>query len=173
MWHTAGAVLSASVLGLVLGSFGLLLQVERWGPPIGLASAIIFLLCALRDIDRVRWPFLSLRRQTPAWCLCAFGPRWGALAWGIDLGQGWTTLSAVAGYSGLILWTVLNANPGVGSLILGCYGLGRALPVLVAGLFARQEDLVLLATCYVRRLPLIQQLNAVAFAFAAGYALLW
>lgn len=169
--HLIGATLSASALGLALGTGGLALGLNRWGPAIGLVGGTIFLVCAFWDARIIRWVRPSLHRQTPAWCLCTFGPMWGGFAWGVDLGLGWTTHVTFSGYYGLVLWALLGANPIAGTLVLGTYGLGRALPVLVTGIFARRFKLELLAASHMRFLPFIEQVDAAALAFVAGYFL--
>jgi hypothetical protein len=94
---------------------------------------------------------------------------WGALVWGIDLGQGWTTFISFSGYYGLVVWSILAGKPYVGVFALGAYGLGRALPVVVAGAFATRLDLGVLGSAYIVRLPLIRRMNSLALAFVAGY----
>src|SRR5438046_4800119 len=99
--HLAGATLAAGALGLVLGIAGRIVGFDRWEQPGGVAGGVVFLACALRDAGIVGWPLLALRRQTPKWYQCAFGPTGGAFLWGADLGLGWTTLIIFSGYYGL------------------------------------------------------------------------
>lgn len=167
--HVVGTGLSGSLLGFVLGACGLLLGLHRWTPEARLAGGIVFLMCAFRDVDLGHWALLSLRRQTPSWWLCAFGPKWAGFAWGIDLGQGWTTRIVFSGYYGLIFYAVVAASPVLSGLILGAYGLGRALPIFWAGTLVRRIELGQLSSAYVLRLPLIQRINAAVLAFVAGY----
>jgi len=169
--HIAGATLSAAVLGLVLGTVGLLCGLDRWKLPLAVAGGAIFLACAVQDASGWWWELPSLTRQTPARLKLSFGPLWGAFAWGVDLGQGWTTRILFPGYYGLLLWIVLSAAPFQGMLVLGAYGLGRALPVLLTGLLAPRQDLITLSAVYGTRLILLQRVNATALAVTAGYIL--
>jgi cytochrome c biogenesis protein CcdA len=169
--HIAGTTLSAAALGLVLGTCGLAIGLDRWGAPLRLVSGALFIVCALQDGGGWRWVRPSLHRQTPAWFRPAFGPLWGELAWGVDLGQGWTTRILFSGYYGLVLWAILRARPAHAVVVLGAYGLGRGLPVLTASFRARHVRLAILATAYMARLPVLYQVNAVALAFTAGYLL--
>ncbi len=136
-----------------------------------MAGGAIFLACAVQDASGWWWRLPSLTRQTPAPLKASFGPLWGAFAWGVDLGQGWTTRILFPGYYGLLLWIALSADPFQGMLVLGAYGLGRALPVLLAGLLVQRHDLITLSAVYGTRLPLLQCLNATALAVTAGYIL--
>ena len=169
--HLVGAALSASILGFVLGTLGLLVGLERWVPTMVCVGGVVFLVCALREAGILRLPLPSLQRQTPEWCQCVFGTAWGSFAWGFDLGQGWTTHAMFSGYYGLLLWTVLGVSPAQGALILGAYGLGRTGPVLWAGASTIRGRLDDPSDIHVSRLPIILQVNAVALALAAGYFL--
>lgn len=164
--HITGATLSAGTLGFLLGTCGLALGINRWGWPLDLIGGAILLLCALHDGDILPWPLLSLRRQTPAWFFGAFGPAWGAFAWGVDLGQGWTTNIIFAGYYGLVFWAVAGGSPMWGMILLGVFGLGRALPVLAAG-FVRPNGIPEAIVPF----RLAQPVNAILLAVVAGYFL--
>lgn len=169
--HIAGCSLSASVLGMVLGTVGLIAGLGRQVAISELLVSAIFAGCALRDAGLVRWRLPSLQRQTPKWALCVYGRRWGAFAWGIDLGQGWTTRCLLSGYYALVLWAVLNGSPAQGAMVLASYGMGRGLPVWMMGMFADRCDVGALARWHGRRLPIIQQVDAAVLAFAAGLLL--
>lgn len=167
--HVVGSTLSAGVLGLLLGVCSLVVGLNRWELPLNVIGGTLFLVCALRDAGVVRWALPSLERQTPPWCQCTFGPVWGAFVWGVDLGQGWTTHIMFTGYYGLVAWAFLAATPLQSGLIVGAFGLGRALPVLIIGLFAHQADLSRLSLLHARWMSMIQQANALALAFTAGW----
>lgn len=166
--HTVGFVLSTSLLGVFLGAVGLAVGLEQWSTALKVGMVALCGACALRDVGLWRWPIVALRRQTPAWFPGAFGYVWGAFAWGIDLGQGWTTYITFTGYYCLLAWAVLSASPAVGALLFGLYGFGRALPVIVAGLVAHTRDL---ADTPVVQLPVLQWVNGVTLALVAGYML--
>ncbi len=136
--------------------------------PIGLVGGVGFMLCALRDAGIGRWALPSLDRQTPRWFRHQFSPTWGSLLWGTDLGRGRTTRILFTGYYGLIVWIVLRANPAIGALLLAIYGFGRALPVLVAGIFARRRRLDELYAWSIFQQSLLLQLNAIALAVIGG-----
>lgn len=165
--HVAGAASSAAFLGLLLGSAGLLLGLDRSMPGTGVLIGATLLACSLRDagVTRVRLP--SLHRQTPRWFRAQFTPIWYGLLWGADLGQGWTTRILFTGYYGLVLWAVLSADPRAAALVLGAYGLGRVLPVLVAGLRDLRPAQVIAMPIFQQ--PLLQQVNAAALALAGAF----
>jgi cytochrome c biogenesis protein CcdA len=169
--HVAGSTLSASALGFVLGVIGLAIGPNRIWPLAGLLFSFVLLVCAVRDAEIVRWPLLYLRRQTPAWFPKSLGWVGGTFLWGLDLGQGWTTLISFSGYSALLLWAFVSAHPIYSALPLAAYGLGRGLPVLVAGLRSKPIDSASCSLWYFRHQSSLQQFNAATLAFLAGYFL--
>lgn len=166
--HVVGSTLSASALGFVLGAIGLAIGLDRQWPLAGLPFGFVLLVCAVRDAEIIRWPLPSLHRQTPAWFPRVVGWIGGPFLWGLDLGQGWTTLISFSGYYALVLGAVLGADPLHGALLLAAYGLGRGLPVLMAGLRAKPIDSASCSLLYFKHQPTIQHINAVTLAFAAG-----
>jgi cytochrome c biogenesis protein CcdA len=170
--HTLGSTLSGGVLGFALGTVGLGIGLAQWKPITEWLFIFILLLCALRDAGIIRLRLPSLRRQTPAWCPQVLGSCWGAFAWGVDLGQGWTTLISFASYYALLVWAVIQADPMQGALVLGIYGAGRALPVLIAGLNLRKADGLVCSLWYAKHQPLLYMLDTAALSFAAGFFLL-
>ncbi len=167
--HTAGALLSACVQGLILGSLGLAIGVHSWQREVEIAGCVVLLACAVRDVDLFRWPMPSPRRQTPSWFACAFGPFWGSFAWGLDLAQGWTTGTTLAGYYAIAFCSFATSSALYGALVLGSYGFGRVIPVAIAGLLADRFELSVLSTAYGRRLPRLQWINGLLLSCVAGY----
>lgn len=168
--HLVGSAFSGGLLGFVLGTVGLAIGLGRWKSIAGDLVALVLLLAALRDAGIVKLSLPSLKRQTPVWFPRVFGTRMGTFAWGLDLGQGWTTLISFTGYYALIVIALLNASPIQGALILCVYGLGRALPVILAGLNS-QSDVSVLAHWYLLRQTILYRLNAAGLAFIVGYLL--
>ncbi len=170
MAHAVGAVVSAGVLGLILGAGGGILgvfatqltRIQIAGIGTGVA-ALILVACAAREAGLVRIPMPSLHRQTPQWFKREFGPVWSGLLWGADLGQGWTTHILYTGYYGLVAWAILGANPATSAIAFAAFGLGRALPVIVAGL-RTHRDPTSVSRMFLLRQPVLQQLNAVGLA---------
>jgi sulfite exporter TauE/SafE len=112
----------------------------------------------------------SLRRQTPQWFKDEFGMFWGAFAWGLDLGQGWTTWIYSAGYYAVIAWAFVLASPLAGALLLTAFGVGRALPVLARGLSLWRLDDAQATLVTQRAGRLLQFTSVAALAFTGGYA---
>ncbi len=166
--HILGSVLSAGALGFVLAACGMTIGLNRWPSIAGTVIAATFLCCALQDTRTARWHLPALRRQTPASCQCTLGTTWAGFVWGVDLAQGWTTFIVLAGYYALVVMVVLTASPVVGALSLGMYGLGRAAPVLAAGLLATRVDVTRLALMYGNRLNEIQVINGVLLGLVSG-----
>lgn len=166
--HIIGAAGSGALLGAMLGGLGTAVR-GSFVPGVMVASAL--LASSLRDagLTPVRLP--SVDRQTPRWLASHFTPVWTALLWGADLGQGWTTRVLFAGYYGLVLWAILAGDVASAAVVLAAYGLGRALPVLVAGTFGADIPYSQLRSWLIFRQPLLQQLSAVALAMAGTFLL--
>lgn len=167
--HTTGCVLSAVVLGLVLGIIGQAAGLGQWKQAGLGAVAIVLLLGALQELSVLNIPLPRLERQTPKKFLCAFGSTWGPFAWGLDLGQGWTTRIEYAGYYGVVLWALLTASPFQGALLLGAFGTGRILPVVLAGTRSDGDITGTLGLGYLLHSAAIHRINGVALAFLGTY----
>jgi cytochrome c biogenesis protein CcdA len=166
--HAAGALLSAAALGLLLGTVGGSPRLPRGGVAVALAVGGVFLACALKEAEVTSCPLPSLRRQTPKRLLCAFGSIWGPFVWGLDLGQGWTTYVDYYGYYALAVWTFVLGSPLAGVAIMGAYGLGRVLPVLVVGLAPGHTAAGPLGTAYLEHHWIVRRVNATALAFTGA-----
>ncbi len=89
-----------------------------------------------------------------------------AFAWGVDLGQGWTTRIELVGYYGIASWALLIGGPLHGAMVMGAFGLSRALPAVVAGTISDNGDAW---HTYERRARVIRCINAMAISVAGGY----
>jgi len=85
-------------------------------------------------------PIPQWSRQTSNGWYTRFGPIGAAWWWGIDLGSGLTTLITFSGYWLLVLAVFANGIPIYGGIVLGLYGLGRALPVGISPLLIQRKD---------------------------------
>lgn len=169
--HATGATLSASVLGLALGTLGLIVGLDRWSTSVGWFMGTALIVCAVRDAGLVRTALPSLQRQTPRWFRHQFPPGWVGLLWGMDLGQGWTTRILYTSFYALVIWALLAAEPVTAAVVLGAYGLGRALPVLVVGAIWSNKRFEQVIRWPIFSQPVQQQVNAIALA-ATGVALM-
>lgn len=87
------------------------------------------LVLALREFGWLTFNIPQWRRQTGKTWYARLGPIGAAWWWGLDLGSGLTTLVTFSGYWLLVLAALLKGIPLYGGLVLGLYGLGRALSV--------------------------------------------
>lgn len=166
--YSIGAILSASVLGLCLGALGAGVGSPRIGAFAAGGTGVLLLLMAPQEASITRYRLPAMRRQTPKNFMCAFGSTWGPFAWGLDLGQGWTTYIEFYGYYAIVVWAFLVGSPVQATLIMGSYGLGRGLPVLLARLAPGQNAAGPLGVGYVRHYSLIRHINAIALAFTGA-----
>ncbi len=163
--HAAGALMSAGFLGLLLGSAGGLIPLPRGAPFIVFVVGAIFLLCAFKEAEVTSCPLPAFQRQTPKNFLCAFGSTWGPFVWGLDLGQGWTTYIDYYGYYALGAWVFVLGSPLVGAAIMGAYGIGRVLPVLLVGIAPGHTAASPFGQGYLLHHSLVRRVNAVALTF--------
>ena len=176
--HAVGAIASAALLGLMLGVLGILARGALGGmlpatflPLIAALGGAALVASALREGGVVSIRLPTLQRQTPQWIKRQFGLVWSALLWGADLGQGWTTHILYTGYYALVLWAVVHATPGHSALVFAAFGLGRALPVLVAGAGARARSGVAHPLRLTQQ-PLLQRVNAIVLALTGAFLML-
>lgn len=129
--HLVGAVFGASLLGAVLGSIGLVLS--GVGPAfIGwLAVALVSLIYAAHELALVRLPVPEFHRQVPAAWRSSFSPRTAAGIYGLVLGAGVFTHITTATFYVACLSAVVLGDPILGATVLGAFGLGRGLPILL------------------------------------------
>lgn len=135
-----GVVVSHST-GLIIGS--VLLGITVWwaadvliGPSHSLEGGLIVVaaaaaLYALHHLGVVRLPIPSLRWQVPVrWR----GSDWRGLvafAYGVGLGVGLLTHVQTASLYCAALLAALSANPATAGFVMGAFGLGRAVPLIV------------------------------------------
>lgn len=169
--HTVGATGSSLVLGLFLGCVGVILHTPDWRALATMGVGLMFVYCALKEAGVIPWPLPAFRRQTPKRFMCAFGPIWAAFAWGLDLGQGWTTYIEFYGYYALLAFGLLSGNPLASGTVVTAYGLGRALPVIAAGLAPGHSASGPLGAGYITYYAAIRRINAAALAFVGAYVL--
>ena len=167
--HTAGALVSAGLLGLAVGVIGGWVPLPRSGAIPAVALGAVFLLCGLKEAEMTSCPLPALQRQTPKNFLCAFGPIWGAFVWGLDLGQGWTTYIDYYGYYALVAWTFAAGSPTTGAVTMGSYGLGRVLPVVLVGLAPGRTAAGVFGSRYLAHHWLVRRVNALALVAVGAF----
>lgn len=129
--HVAGSLSSAIVVGAGAGFVGSFVAEALPAQVAWLCLAGLSTLLALRELGWIRFPIPQWRRQTEKMWGFRFGPLGAAWWWGIDLGSGLTTHVTFSSYWLLVLAILFNGSAVYGGLVLGLYGLGRALPVSV------------------------------------------
>jgi hypothetical protein len=169
--HLIGALLSAALLGYFLGLLGMLAVPQPVRARGLLLGGLVCLICAALEFGPGR-PYLpTMRRQTPQWFRDEFGAIWGAFAWGVDLGQGWTTWIQSAGYYALLAWSLLLADPQRGAVLFAAFGLGRAAPVVAKGLTMTGRDLSRVSYISPVTEQVLKLASASALAFVGGWAI--
>jgi hypothetical protein len=100
---------------------------------------------ALREFGRFQFPVPQCRRQTQKVWGNRFGPATAAWWWGLDLGSGLTTIVTFSGYWLLVLAVLFGSDARYGAAVLGLYGLGRSLSVVLVPLLLDRTSTLLAA----------------------------
>jgi hypothetical protein len=140
--HTAGAVLGGIGAGALLGLIGQVLIGGTRATGGVAAVAAVGLVLGLAEIGAIRLRVMQMPRQTAKQWREWLGPVGAPLAWGVDLGSGLTTYVPFAAYWMLPLAVILRGDPRYGALLVGLFGLARALSVVVASLAVREAAAV-------------------------------
>lgn len=106
-----GALVSAAALSLPLAGAAFLLQnivPERVRLFVVMAGLAVF---AAVDLGLLPFSARGIPRQTSSTIYRIIGSRITWFVWGVDLGQGWSTIRASSLYWGYVLWLVLIVPP--------------------------------------------------------------
>lgn len=128
--HSAGATLSAAVLGAVAGLLGLSLGAP-WGRAGASVVAVLAVLYLVRELSDLPIPTFDRKRQVPDWWRTFYAPELVALMYGAGLGIGFLTF---LGHGTFVVVTALAAatgDPLTGALLAAPFGIARGLSVLV------------------------------------------
>jgi hypothetical protein len=127
--YSAGALLSSSLLGAVLGFVGAALA--PWESPgtrlavVGGMGAVLAAADAVSAASRGRCA-LSLPRQTRRQWWDLFGRRRAAFLWGFDLGLGFTTVRVGSLFWLVALAVIALGSAPAGAVVFAAYGIGVA-----------------------------------------------
>lgn len=135
--HGLGNVLGAGSLGWLLGAVGSLAPWHGHARTASLlpllATGLAGVAYSLREIGIIPVPAPQLKRQVPSQWRYKFPPRVVALIYGVELGFGLTTRIPVSTFYVVALWATVVSNPPLSAFVLGLFGLGRILPILLCG----------------------------------------
>jgi hypothetical protein len=133
--YTLACLATSSLLGALLSSVGFLLHQASAGaslatPVFAGGSVLVGMLAiayAFGDAGLIRLPRPSVIRAVPVTWWRWWSPYWAALAYGAALGLGVTTYIEFGAFYILCLWCVLKGELAYGAVLMGTYGLARAL----------------------------------------------
>lgn len=163
--YIVGCAATSALLGTLLGSTGSIIQRAVCGSvgacrSLGVSSAAgapvaegapvpstlsmlvvggLAIAYALSDAGFVRLPRPHVMYAVPVTWWRWWQPYGGALAYGAALGLGFTTYIHFGAFYVLCVWSLFMANSAYGALLLGVYGVARALALLPAsyGVYCR------------------------------------
>ncbi|MHB8599986.1 MAG: hypothetical protein ACYDER_24650 [Ktedonobacteraceae bacterium] len=145
--YTLACLGTSSLLGGALGSGGLLLHrkscTATFCPPVftggSLLVGILAIAYAISDVGLIRLPRPTVMDAVPVTWWRWWRPYGAALAYGAALGLGVTTRIEFGSFYILCMWCILKGNPFYGLLLMGTYGLVRALVVLPLSCFVYRK----------------------------------
>lgn len=130
--YTCAGLVSACIVGAVLGVFGRLVV----GPvplPVRLLNlTLLSLVLGARECGWITFPIPVRRRQTEKAWANEFGLRAAAAMWGFDIGTGLSTWVHYGGFWAIVGAIVAVGDARYGVALMGSYWLGRALTVLAS-----------------------------------------
>lgn len=168
--YTLGSTLAGAVVGTLFGLLGGLLNVPLHLGIVILASYATLLM--LGELGLIRLPSFRFYRQTRKEWFYAYGPLAAAFLWGLDLGTGLTTVRVFASFWLLPAAAFLLAEPLSGALIMGSYGLGRALMVATGIVLPKGAETTGFLQALARRETDWHRFHATAMALGAALLLL-
>jgi hypothetical protein len=131
----AGATSTAALLGLALGT-----ALPAGGPAVVAAVAVFALVAAAGEAGLVNLPAVQLRRQVPERWRERYPQPLAALLYGSGLGLGFATYLPVSTLIVVAVAVAALLGAGDGALVLGAFGLGRALALIVATSRVRSHE---------------------------------
>jgi hypothetical protein len=115
------------------------------GAPWGSAGYVLIALTALiyfaREAFGAPIPLPQLRRQVPEWWRAFYSRNVAALLYGLGLGIAFMTYLSFGTFVVVAVGALASGHPGSGAIIVGAFGLARALSVVVAIPVARLDGL--------------------------------
>ena len=171
LWiHGIGSVIAAATFGAAIGLVGSsLLGLYPSNAALSVAG-IAAVVLALKESGLIALPLPQVKAQVPSGWRGRFAPRPAAFLYGMGLGVGVATYIRFAGFYLVILWAAVS-GPVAGAVLLGCYGVGRFIPLFLIWLKPRSHDDILELTT--RSLPVwqpvVQGANVAVLAFVGTY----
>jgi hypothetical protein len=129
---TLGAVVGASLTGVVLGVLGAGVQALAGERALAVAVGAAGLLLLLADLGLFGLRTPTLRRQTGSTWYRELGHRAAWALWGLDLGLGFSTIRLSSLYWFVVLFVVAFVPPPFAPLALAFYGLGLGVALAAA-----------------------------------------
>lgn len=126
-----GHVAGGGLLGALLGWLGHVLP--EWRTAVLVLTAAVCLAYGLGHVALLRLPLPNLPRQVPRGWMCALPWNVVALGYGFQLGCAVATRITIASVYPVLALAFVLGSPVQGALILGVFGLARAILPAVVG----------------------------------------
>jgi sulfite exporter TauE/SafE len=179
--YTGACLGTAMLLGTILGTLGHFIR--DWAHSARVYAAfphmgawligLLALAYALSDVGLLRLPRPTLRQAVPVTWWRRWRPYGAALAYGAALGVGVMTRIPFGAFYVLCSWCVLKGDATYGALLMGTYGVARALMIFPAswGLYCHRTAITEWFSSPLFNLWRAQRILAVALSMFAMLAL--
>jgi sulfite exporter TauE/SafE len=181
LWSfAAGSVLGGTLLGGIFAGVGMIAaraSGNRFGAARAqlLALVILSILYGLHELRLINVPALQFARQVPQSWTGRMSPTRCAFAFGFCLGGAIGTRIPMATFYVISLYAIFSGSVGMGILIMGLFGLSRALPVIllnsrIAVTKHREKEQAPFSAVVWRWATPVHLLNGLSLLFLSGYA---
>jgi cytochrome c biogenesis protein CcdA len=126
--YTCFGLVSSTMVGAVLGWIGQQIGGRPNSPSLWLV-ALLALILAGREMGWLRFRLLEWRCQTDRNWAYKWGFISAAAMWGFHIGLGFVTVITYGGFWLVVAAIIAMGKPGYGTLLMGTYWIGRALPL--------------------------------------------
>ncbi len=163
---TLGGIATGTVLGTVGAVLCQLFPVDTETASITMSiSAFAY---AFHELGFVRLPTLPIRRQVPRELRSRLPLKVVAIIYGLQLGAGVVTQISTAMLYVLCLAIVVTANPVIGGILMGCYGITRSLLTMIfSARLHSMEAAITRALALMMWQPVTQRVGASSLLIAA------
>jgi sulfite exporter TauE/SafE len=166
--HALGYVCGALIIGLILGVVGKMVIPFQVTSALGLIlTGVTCLVFCARELRFLSFRPPHFRRQVPhGWR--RFRPEIMAPLYGGVLGMGVLTRIEATSFYPVLVWALLSRSATMGAVVMGGFGLGRALPYLLLTRLESVEECTSVAHAVQRHQAILATFNGIVLGFIGG-----
>jgi len=170
--YTIAGAISSTIVGLLLGAIG---AVIGWSGAarIGLyVVGLLSLVLAAREWGWIKFRLPERKLQTEKVWAHQFGFVVASAMWGLHIGLGFATRVTYGGFWVLVAATLALGDPPFGAILMLSYWLGRALPLWLAPVLLKRDEVLDSSEAVFDHGFVYHRLVGIALAWSAGLTIL-